>query len=68
MLLSTSTPEMRGRVMGLRSMAIAPLFLGGLLSGAATEHLGAPMTTVICGVIGIVVTLCVAPWIPRRAS
>jgi MFS family permease len=68
MLLNTSTNEMRGRVMGLRSLAIAPLFLGGMLSGAAAEHFGAPLTTLACGVVGIAVTLAVAPWIPKRGG
>jgi MFS family permease len=68
MLLNTSTTEMRGRVMGLRSLAVAPLFLGGMLSGAAAEHFGAPVTAMLCGGIGIVVTLGVAPWVPRRVG
>lgn len=66
MLLSTSTSDMRGRIMGLRSLAVAPLFLGSLLSGATAEHLGAPLTTIICALIGIAVTLCVLPWVPRN--
>jgi predicted MFS family arabinose efflux permease len=65
MLLSTSTRDMRGRVMGLRSLAVAPLFLGSMLSGAAAEEWGAPMTTVICALIGIAGTLGVAPWVPK---
>ncbi len=65
MLLSFSTREMRGRIMGLRSLAVAPLFLGSMLSGAAAEQLGAPLTTIVCAVIGLVVTLCVAPWVPQ---
>jgi MFS family permease len=65
MLLSTSTSDMRGRIMGLRSLAVAPLFLGSMLSGAATEEIGAPLTTVICALIGIAGTLGVAPWVLR---
>ncbi len=71
MLLSTSTSEMRGRVMGLRSLAVAPLFLGSMLSGAAAEAFGAPLTTMVCALIGIVGTLGVAPWVlksSRRVS
>jgi MFS family permease len=67
MLLSTSTSEMRGRVMGLRSLAVAPLFLGSLLSGAAAEEVGAPLTTIICAVLGVGGTLVVAPWVPKSA-
>ena len=40
-LLSTTTSAMRGRIMGLRSLAVAPLFLGGILAGAATSRGGA---------------------------
>jgi predicted MFS family arabinose efflux permease len=65
MLLSTSTSEMRGRMMGLRSLAVAPLFLGSMISGAAAEAVGAPLTTVVCALIGMVLTLSVAPWVPR---
>ena len=66
MLLNTSAADMRGRIMGLRSLAVAPHFLGGLLSGAIAEHLGAPQAAIACGVVGMVVTLCVAPWVPGQ--
>lgn len=56
---------MRSRVMGLRSLAVAPLFLGGTVAGAAAGSVGAPFTTVGCAVIGILITLWVAPWVPR---
>jgi len=65
MLLSTSSSDMRGRVMGLRSMAVAPLFLGSLLSGALAEHIGAPMATLIFTSSAIGVTLLVMPWVPK---
>lgn len=66
MLLTTSSSDMRGRVMGLRSMAVAPLFLGSLLSGALAQELGAPMATLIFSAFSIGVTLCVLPWVPKR--
>ncbi len=65
MLLSTSTSDMRGRIMGLRSLAVAPLFLGSMLSGAAAEAFGAPLTTIVCALIGMAGTLGVAPWVLR---
>lgn len=65
MLLNTSSAEMRGRIMGLRALAVAPHFLGGLLSGAVAEHLGAPQAAMACGVVGMAVTLGVAPWVPK---
>jgi MFS family permease len=63
MLLSSCTSDMRGRIMGLRSLAVAPLFLGSMLSGAAAEAFGAPLTTIVCALIGIAGTLGVAPWV-----
>ncbi len=65
MLLSISSSDMRGRVMGLRSMAVAPLFLGSLLSGALAEQMGAPMATLIFTSFAIGVTLLVMPWVPK---
>lgn len=65
MLLGTSSSDMRGRVMGLRSMAIAPLFLGSLFSGALAEQMGAPMATLIFTSFAIGVTLFVMPWVPK---
>lgn len=66
MLLNTSSPDMRGRIMGLRSLAVAPHFFGGLLAGTIAEHFGAPEAAMVCGVIGMAVTLGVAPWVPKR--
>jgi predicted MFS family arabinose efflux permease len=65
LLLGTASSDMRGRVMGLRSLAVAPLFLGGTVAGAAAEHVGAPLTTLGCAVVGLLITLWVAPWVPR---
>ena len=68
MLLGTGQSAMRGRLMGLRSLAVAPLFCGSMLSGVAAEHLGAPLTTIICALIGLVLVVCIAPWVPRRMT
>jgi MFS family permease len=68
LLLGTASSEMRGRIMGLRSLAVAPLLLGGILAGAATASIGAPLTTMGCAVLGLLITTGVAPWIPRRAA
>lgn len=66
MLLNTSSAEMRGRIMGLRALAVAPHFLGGILAGGVAEHFGAPQAAIACGVIGMAVTLGIAPWVPKR--
>ena len=68
MLLGTGRREMRGRIMGLRSLAVAPLFFGSLFSGVAAEHIGAPQTAIICAVIGILVVMGIAPWVPRGTA
>ena len=68
LLLSTTTSTMRGRIMGLRALAVAPLFLGGLLAGAATSRVGAPLTTLGCAVLGLLLTAGIAPWVPRRVT
>jgi len=68
LLLGTASSDMRGRVMGLRSLAVAPLLLGGTLAGAATARLGAPLTTIMCAVLGLLIVALVTPWIPRRTE
>ncbi len=55
-LLHRSSPEMRGRIMGIRGLAIIPLFLGNLTGGALTGWLGAPAALVIFGAAGILST------------
>ncbi|MCZ6874416.1 MAG: MFS transporter [bacterium] len=67
MLLGTGSREMRGRIMGLRSLAVAPLFFGSLFSGIAAEHIGASHTAIICAVLGLMVVIGIAPWVPRGA-
>lgn len=68
LLLGRTSSEMRGRVMGLRALAVAPLFPGGTLAGVAAASFGAPLTTLICAAIGVLITLWVAPWVPRRPT
>jgi Transmembrane secretion effector len=68
LLLSTTTSAMRGRIMGLRALAVAPLLLGGILAGAATSRVGAPLTTMGCAVLGLLLTASIAPWVPRRVT
>ena len=56
-LLHRAAPEMRGRIMGVRGLAIIPLFAGNLVGGALTGWLGAPTALVIFGVAGILSTV-----------
>ena len=53
LLLSVTSPEIRGRVMGLRSLAVYGLPLGLLASGFLADILGAPLALAINGIAGI---------------
>lgn len=66
MLLNTSSFDMRGRIMGLRALAVAPHFAGGLLAGAVAEHFSAPQAAIACGVICMFLTLLLLPFTPKR--
>jgi MFS family permease len=63
-LLHRATPEMRGRIMGIRGLAIIPLFLGNLVGGALTGWLGAPTALVIFGAAGILSTVILCLRLP----
>jgi MFS family permease len=55
---SAAAPEMRGRTMGILLMAIFGMMpLGSLLTGAVSEHIGAPATVLAQGIIAVVVAL-----------
>lgn len=60
LLLSVTSPEIRGRVMGLRSLAVYGLPLGLLASGFLAEILGAPLALALNGLVGIVFGLVIA--------
>lgn len=59
LLLGSTPTEIRGRMMGLRSLAVYGLPLGLLVSGAIADTLGITFALVGNGVIGIVVTAAV---------
>jgi predicted MFS family arabinose efflux permease len=52
-LMKTAPPEFRGRIMGLRTLAIYAHAFGSVAFGAIAGILGAPTTVVICGMGGI---------------
>lgn len=58
-LLRASSEEMRGRVMGIRMLAIWGLPLGLLASGPVIAGLGYAATTLIYGGIGLTATLVI---------
>ena len=60
LLLGATSPELRGRVMGLRSLAVYGLPIGLLASGAVAERFGTPVAFLINGGLGIVLTAAIA--------
>jgi MFS family permease len=55
---SESEPHMRGRAIGILLMAIFGMLpLGSLLVGAISQHIGAPVTVLVEGIIAIVLAL-----------
>jgi hypothetical protein len=59
-LLRTADPAYRGRVMGVRMLAVYGLPLGLLLSGPLIERFGFSLTASLYSVVGIAVTLLIA--------
>ncbi len=64
-ILRTTLPEFRGRVLGLRSMAIYAYTFGSLNSGAIAGGWGAPLAASINGAIGIVLVGALALFTPK---
>jgi MFS family permease len=64
---SEAAPEMRGRAVGIMLMAFFGMLpLGSLLVGAVSERVGAPMTVLGEGVIGLGVVLWFGKFLNRR--
>jgi len=64
-LMKTSPPEFRGRIMGLRTLAIYAHAFGSAVFGATAGLLGAPITVFICGVSGIGMMMVLALAAPK---
>lgn len=58
-LLRTAAPRFRGRVMGVRMLAIYGNPLGLLMAGALIEHIGYAATAITYGTVGLVFTLLI---------
>ena len=73
-LLRTADPAFRGRVMGVRMLAVYGLPLGLLLAGPLVEHLGFSVTGSLYSVLGIGFTLLIVTrwrshlWHPESAA
>ena len=59
-LLHEASAEFRGRVMGVRMLAVYGLPIGLLVAGALIEEFGASTTLTWYGVVGILVSVWVA--------
>lgn len=59
-LLRTADPAFRGRVMGVRMLAVYGLPLGMLLSGPLIEHVGFAWTATLYSLLGLVVASLIA--------
>jgi predicted MFS family arabinose efflux permease len=60
LLLRIAHPAFRGRVMGVRMLAVYGMPLGLLLSGPLVEHVGFAVTGTLYSVVGIAFTLVIA--------
>jgi len=59
-MLRSSSDEMRGRVMGMRMLAVWGLPLGLLIAGPLIQHFGYTATTVIYSALGLAATFATA--------
>jgi MFS family permease len=64
-LLQTTQTEYRGRVIGLRSLAIYAFALGSMSSGAMAGLWGAPRAATVVGVMGIILVITLAIFAPK---
>ena len=60
MMLRHSDERFRGRVMGLRMLAIYGLPIGLLISGPLITHFGYPLTATLYSTVGLVFTMLIA--------
>jgi len=63
LLLRLVPAELRGRIMGVRSMAVYGLPMGLLAIGAMADLMGAPRAIAIMAAGGAVLTLVIAAWL-----
>ncbi len=67
-LMKTGRPEFRGRLMGLRTLAIYAHAFGSMGAGALAGAMGAPTAAVLSGLFGIgmmIVLALIAPKLRR---
>ena len=64
-LLRTTKPEFRGRIIGLRVLAIYAFSFGSVGAGTMAELWGAPWAANIVGITGIVLVLALVAFTPK---
>lgn len=63
-----SAPQMRGRAIGILLMAIFGMMpLGSLLVGGVSQRIGAPLTVLYQGIIGLVIAFVFARFLTKRS-
>ena len=62
---AVTPPEMRGRVMGLRTGVVIALPIGNFLAGALAERVGAPLAQGTYAAAAIVLMLVIVLMVPR---
>ncbi len=65
LILSHTSQQMRGRVMGLRAGVVVSLPVGNLLAGAVAERFGAPVALGAYSVVAILMMVAIVMWAPR---
>jgi len=65
LILSNTTPPMRGRVMGLRTGVVIALPLGNVLAGAVAERFGAPLAQGAYAASALFIMLAMVLLVPR---
>jgi len=63
--MKTARPEFRGRIMGLRTLAIYAHAFGSPAAGVLAGVVGAPMTAIISGIMGITMVVALAFLVPK---
>src|SRR5260370_2363945 len=73
-LITAAGRRFRGRVMGVRTLAVYGMPLGLMASGALIERIGYPLTISVSAAVGLLFTLLIwikwraTMWPPRRAG
>jgi len=65
LLLEIAAPEYRGRVMGLRALAVYTLPIGSAISGAMISNFGLETTAMINGVTGVILIVALSIAMPN---